>query len=321
MSDVERTIELADNFAVELAGEQDKVLRSLEDRLLLDIALRGNRVTLSGHPDRVNAGAAVISQLETLVGAGHHIGEGTIDSVAGAVEVESDGDAGAIFRDVIWRHRHIVITPKTAGQKRYADAIRSHTITFGIGPAGTGKTYLAMALATAALVQREVGRIILTRPAVEAGEKLGFLPGDLQAKVDPYLRPLFDALYDMLDADKVTGFLERGQIEVAPLAFMRGRTLNDSFIILDEAQNTTVEQMKMFLTRLGFGSKMVVTGDVTQVDLPRDRPSGLRLVGDILEGVPGISFVQMGQSDVVRHKLVQRIVEAYQAAEDGIVSP
>jgi phosphate starvation-inducible protein PhoH and related proteins len=315
VTDVERTIELDDRFAVELAGEQDKVLRSLEGRLALDIALRGNRVTLAGDAARVDAGADVIAQLETLVSAGHQIGEGTIEAVASAIEGAEE--VGAIFRDVIWRHRHTIITPKTAGQKRYADAIRSHTITFGIGPAGTGKTYLAMALATAALVQREVGRIILTRPAVEAGERLGFLPGDIQAKVDPYLRPLFDALYDMLDADKVTGYLERGQIEVAPLAFMRGRTLNDSFIILDEAQNTTVEQMKMFLTRLGFGSKMVVTGDVTQVDLPRDRPSGLRLVGDILEGVPGISFVQMGHGDVVRHKLVQRIVEAYRIAEEG----
>jgi phosphate starvation-inducible protein PhoH and related proteins len=314
VTDVERTIELADRFAVELAGEQDKVLRSLEGRLLLDIALRGNRVTLSGTPARVDAGAQVIAQLETLVSAGHQIGEGTIDAVAGAIEGAEE--VGAIFRDVIWRHRHTVITPKTAGQKRYADAIRTNTITFGIGPAGTGKTYLAMALATAALVQREVGRIILTRPAVEAGERLGFLPGDIQAKVDPYLRPLFDALYDMLDADKVAAYLERGQIEVAPLAFMRGRTLNDSFIILDEAQNTTVEQMKMFLTRLGFGSRMVVTGDVTQVDLPRDRPSGLRTVQGILDGVPGISFVPMGQADVVRHKLVQRIVEAYRIADD-----
>jgi phosphate starvation-inducible PhoH-like protein len=312
---VERTIELADRVAVELAGDQDRILRSLEERLELEIDLRGNRVTLSGAAPQVAAAAQVIDQLAGLLDAGHQIGPGTIEAVASAVEGEEE--VGAIFRDVIWRHRQTVITPKTAGQKRYADAIRSHTITFGIGPAGTGKTYLAMALATAALVQREVGRIILTRPAVEAGERLGFLPGDIQAKVDPYLRPLFDALYDMLDADKVQAYLDRGQIEVAPLAFMRGRTLNDSFIILDEAQNTTTEQMKMFLTRLGFGSRMVVTGDVTQVDLPRERPSGLIAVTDVLADVPGIAFVRLGQGDVVRHKLVQRIVEAYRRAEES----
>ena len=208
------------------------------------------------------------------------------------------------------------VTPKTAGQRRYVDAIRDHTITFGIGPAGTGKTYLAVALAAAALSRREVGRIILTRPAVEAGERLGFLPGDIAAKVDPYLRPLFDALYDMLDAEKVQAYLERGQIEIAPLAFMRGRTLNDSFIILDEAQNTTPEQMKMFLTRLGYGSKMVVTGDVTQVDLPRERPSALLDIGGILSTVTDIAFVRFDRRDVVRHRLVQEIVEAYRMAEE-----
>ena len=191
------------------------------------------------------------------------------------------------------------------------DAIRRSTITFGIGPAGTGKTFLAIAMAVAALSRREVNRIILTRPAVEAGERLGFLPGDLMAKVDPYLRPLFDALHDMLDPERVSAHLEKGVIEVAPLAFMRGRTLNDSFVILDEAQNTTPEQMKMFLTRLGFGSRMVVTGDVTQVDLPREQRSGLLVVGDILEGVEGVDFVRFGGEDVVRHKLVQRIVAAY----------
>ncbi|MEW6581160.1 MAG: PhoH family protein [Actinomycetota bacterium] len=317
MTDIERTIELDDRVAVELAGEQDKVLRSLEDRLSLDIALRGNRVTLNGEEGRVARAALVISELEKLIDAGHAIGPGTIEAVARAVE--GDEEVGAMFRDVIWRHRHTIVTPKTAGQKRYADAIRASTITFGIGPAGTGKTYLAVALAAASLVQREVGRIILTRPAVEAGERLGFLPGDVQAKVDPYLRPLFDALYDMLDADKVQSYLERGQIEIAPLAFMRGRTLNDSFIILDEAQNTTTEQMKMFLTRLGFGSRMVITGDVTQIDLPRERPSGLVSVTGILEGIAGISVVRLGRADVVRHKLVQQIVEAYRIAEeDGL---
>jgi phosphate starvation-inducible PhoH-like protein len=216
-----------------------------------------------------------------------------------------------VLDDVVWRHRALKVAPKTVNQKRYVDSIRHSTITFGIGPAGTGKTFLAVALAAAALSRREVNRIILTRPAVEAGERLGFLPGDLMAKVDPYLRPLFDALHDMLDPERVQGYLERGTIEVAPLAFMRGRTLNDSFIILDEAQNTSPEQMKMFLTRLGFGSRMVVTGDITQIDLPRDQRSGLVVVGEILDGVEGIDFVRFGGEDVVRHKLVQRIVAAY----------
>jgi phosphate starvation-inducible PhoH-like protein len=218
-----------------------------------------------------------------------------------------------VFEDVVWRHRGKRIAPKTVMQKRYVDAIREHTVTFGIGPAGTGKTYLAMALAVAALQERQVNRIILTRPAVEAGERLGFLPGDLLAKVDPYLRPLYDALYDMLEADRLTSYMERGIVEVAPLAFMRGRTLNDSFIILDEAQNTSPEQMQMFLTRLGFGSKVVVTGDVTQIDLPKEQASGLIQVHDILGRIDGIAFIQFGHEDVVRHKLVQRIVAAYKS--------
>jgi phosphate starvation-inducible PhoH-like protein len=203
------------------------------------------------------------------------------------------------------------VAPKTVNQKRYVDSIRNNTITFGIGPAGTGKTFLAVALAAAALSRREVNRIILTRPAVEAGERLGFLPGDMMAKVDPYLRPLFDALHDMLEPDRVSQHLDRGVIEVAPLAFMRGRTINDSFIILDEAQNTSPEQMKMFLTRLGFNSKMVVTGDITQIDLPREQASGLVVVGDVLGEIDGIEFVRFGEEDVVRHKLVRRIVAAY----------
>src|SRR5205823_4508753 len=207
--------------------------------------------------------------------------------------------------------RNLRVAPKSVNQKRYVDAIRRSTVTFGVGPAGTGKTFLAMAMATAALSRREVNRIILTRPAVEAGERLGFLPGDLMAKVDPYLRPLFDALNDMMDPERVSTHLDRGVIEVAPLAFMRGRTLNDSFVILDEAQNTSPEQMKMFLTRLGFNSKVVVTGDITQIDLDRGQRSGLVVIGDILGRVEGIEFVRFGGEDVVRHKLVQRIVEAY----------
>src|SRR5436305_7943652 len=233
--------------------------------------------------------------------------------------LEQTEDIREVFEDIVWRHRGKKIAPKTVTQKAYVDAIRNCTITFSIGPAGTGKTYLAMALAVAALQAREVGRIILTRPAVEAGERLGFLPGTLLEKVDPYLRPLFDALYDMLDAERLAAYMEKGTIEVAPLAFMRGRTLNDSFIILDEAQNTSPEQMQMFLTRLGFGSKMVVTGDITQVDLPREQASGLIHVQDILGSIEGVSFVRFGHEDVVRHRLVQRIVEAYKlhAEETG----
>ena len=216
-----------------------------------------------------------------------------------------------MLKDVVWHNRNTKVAPKTVNQKLYVDSIRENTVTFGIGPAGTGKTFLAVAMAAAALVEGDVRRIILTRPAVEAGESLGFLPGDLQAKVDPYLRPLFDALYDMLDPDRVNGYFDRGVIEVAPLAFMRGRTLNDAFVILDEAQNTTPEQMKMFLTRLGFNSKMVVTGDVTQIDLPKERQSGLVVVREILDGIDDVSFVRFGGADVVRHRLVQRIVAAY----------
>ncbi|HWO48896.1 MAG TPA: PhoH family protein, partial [Solirubrobacterales bacterium] len=244
-----------------------------------------------------------------LAEQGHEIGEGTIAAVTGALDRHAS--PSEILEDVVWRHRARRVAPKTVNQKAYVDSIRNNTVTFGIGPAGTGKTFLAVAMAVAALESREVSRLILTRPAVEAGERLGFLPGDIQAKVDPYLRPLFDALYDMLDPDRVNDYFERGIIEVAPLAFMRGRTLNDSFVILDEAQNTSPEQMKMFLTRLGFGSKMVVTGDITQIDLPTNQRSGLVVVGEILSAVDDISFIRFGGSDVVRHQLVQRIVAAY----------
>ncbi len=287
----------------------DGVLDALRDRLDCTILLRGNRLTIEGEQTHVSEARAVVDELVELVEGGHEIGPGTVDAVIGAIDQAHD--VREIFEDVIWRHRGKKIAPKTVNQKLYVDAIRQQTITFAIGPAGTGKTYLAMALAVRALSEREVGRIILTRPAVEAGERLGFLPGDILAKVDPYLRPLFDALYDMLDADRLTSLMEKGAIEVAPLAFMRGRTLNDSFIILDEAQNTSPEQMQMFLTRLGFGSKVVVTGDVTQIDLPRDQTSGLVTVQDILGPIEGIAFVRFGHEDVVRHKLVQRIVEAY----------
>ena len=265
----------------------------------------------------VVAARAVVDELVELVEGGHAIGPDTVGAVAAALD--QSADIRDIFDDVVWRHRGKKIAPKTVTQKNYVDSIRSSTVTFGIGPAGTGKTYLAIALAVAALSEKQVGRLILTRPAVEAGERLGFLPGDMLAKVDPYMRPLFDALYDTMDPDRLTAYMERGTIEVAPLAFMRGRTLNDSFIILDEAQNTTPEQMQMFLTRLGFGSKMVITGDITQVDLPREQASGLIQVRDILRDVDGIGVVEFGHEDVVRHKLVQRIVEAYKlhAEETG----
>jgi phosphate starvation-inducible PhoH-like protein len=314
---VEQVLDVSNDVAAELASIGDGILDALRDRLSCTIVLRGNRLTIAGEDIRVAEARAVVDELVELVETGQDIGPATVDAVLNAIDqAENVQD---VFGDVVWRHRGKQITPKTVTQKRYVDAIRGCTVTFGIGPAGTGKTYLAMALAVAALQERQVARVILTRPAVEAGERLGFLPGDMLAKVDPYLRPLFDALYDMLDADRLNTYMERGTIEVAPLAFMRGRTLNDSFIILDEAQNTSPEQMQMFLTRLGFGSKMIVTGDVTQVDLPREQASGLIHVQNILGSIDGIAFIRFGHEDVVRHKLVQRIVEAYKlhAEETG----
>ena len=304
-----RQLTLDNSVAAELAGSEDAVLRELEERLGCELFLRGNVLTLDGDDADVRRAATMVDELVGLIERGHDVAPTTLDTVTGALAASEP--AAEILEDVIWRHRATKIAPKTVNQKRYTDSIRRHTVTFGIGPAGTGKTFLAVAMAVAALEARQVSRIILTRPAVEAGERLGFLPGDIQAKVDPYLRPLFDALYDMLDPEKVLAYFERGVIEVAPLAFMRGRTLNDSFVILDEAQNTSPEQMKMFLTRLGFGSKMVVTGDITQIDLPRDQRSGLVVVSEILSAVDDISFVRFGGEDVVRHQLVQRIVAAY----------
>ena len=304
-------LELPVDVATELAGSQDAVLRTLEEHLRCKVFLRGNLITFDGEERDTRAGEELVHELSELIAKGHQIGPGTIAAVTGALDAHES--PAQVLEDVVWRHRGRQVAPKTVNQKRYVDSIRGHTITFGIGPAGTGKTFLAVAMAAAALSRHEVNRIILTRPAVEAGERLGFLPGDMMAKVDPYLRPLFDALHDMLDPEKVTQHLERGVIEIAPLAFMRGRTLNDSFVILDEAQNTTPEQMKMFLTRLGFGSRMVVTGDITQVDLPREQQSGLIAVGDVLDMVEGVEFVRFGGEDVVRHRLVQRIVEAYDA--------
>jgi phosphate starvation-inducible PhoH-like protein len=309
-------LSVGNELAAELGGDRDAMLQALRERSGANAYLRGNELTLDGDDGAVENARLVVDELAGLVREGVSVGPQTVDAVARVLG--EDGKALDVLHDVVWRHRGQKVAPKTIGQKRYVDAIRANTVTFGIGPAGTGKTYLAIALAVAALQEREVARIILTRPAVEAGERLGFLPGDLLAKVDPYLRPLFDALHDMLDADRLAGYMDKGMVEVAPLAFMRGRTLNDSFIILDEAQNTSPEQMQMFLTRLGFGSRVVVTGDDTQIDLPRDQRSGLVHVMRVLEGVHDISFVRFSDADVVRHKLVQRIVNAYKVhAENG----
>jgi phosphate starvation-inducible protein PhoH and related proteins len=309
-----RQLTLDNAVAAELAGSQDAVLKSLEGHLGAKLYLRGNVLTLEGDAGEISTAESVVDEIVELIERGHEIAPGTVEAVTGALDANES--PVEVLEDVIWSHRGIKVAPRTVNQKRYVDSIRDHTITFGIGPAGTGKTFLAVAVAVAALDAREVSRVILTRPAVEAGERLGFLPGDIQAKVDPYLRPLFDALYDMLDPDRVNTYFEKGIIEVAPLAFMRGRSLNDSFVILDEAQNTSPEQMKMFLTRLGFGSRMVVTGDITQIDLPRDQRSGLVVIGEILSDVEDIAFVRFGGEDVVRHKLVQRIVAAYGAYSD-----
>ncbi|HLI31172.1 MAG TPA: PhoH family protein [Solirubrobacteraceae bacterium] len=310
-------IELSQDAAAELAGSHDAVLRALQGDLDCAIFLRGNLLTLEGEEHEHELALRVVAELVAMIERGAEVSPATVAAVRHTLEAEES--PAAVLEDVLWRHRQLTVAPKTVNQKRYVDSIRRNTVTFGVGPAGTGKTFLAVALAVAALSRHEVNRIILTRPAVEAGERLGFLPGDIMAKVDPYLRPLFDALHDMLDPERVAAHIERGVIEIAPLAFMRGRTLNDSFVILDEAQNTTPEQMKMFLTRLGFRSKMVVTGDITQVDLPRELRSGLVVVGEVLGAIEDIAFVRFSGADVVRHRLVQRIVEAYDrhAQEDA----
>ncbi len=317
---VTKHIDLDNRVAALLVGENDKHLRALEQLLESEISLRGNQLTIEGTESEVERGEAMIDELLALLRSGQSLDRATLELAAslsaGAAQTDWQGDLNKIVSDVILEHRGRRIRPKTKNQKAYVDAIRANTITFGIGPAGTGKTYLAMAMATAAFLAGDVARIILTRPAVEAGEKLGFLPGGLMEKVDPYLRPLFDALYDMMDSERLNDFLQRGTIEVAPLAYMRGRTLNDSLIILDEAQNTTPEQMKMFLTRLGFGAKMIVTGDITQIDLPRGQHSGLVNVGAVLSKIPDIAFVYFDSKDVVRHKLVQDIVSAYKVYGD-----
>jgi phosphate starvation-inducible PhoH-like protein len=304
-------MEIGDNAtALALAGEHDAHLKVLEAALDCDVTLRGNQIILQGSDADVQQARSVIDELLQVIALGRPVNVQMVESLV-EMAVKENGHAAEVYGDIVWTHRGRQIGPRTSNQKRYVDAMRTSTITFAIGPAGTGKTYLATAMAVSALLAKQVGRIILTRPAVEAGESLGFLPGTVSEKVDPYFRPLFDALYDMMDPEKLQGLMEKGEIEIAPLAFMRGRTLNDSFIILDEAQNTSPEQMQMFLTRLGFGSKMVVTGDVTQIDLPGGRDSGLVVVPDVLTGIPDIAFVRFDSRDVVRHKLVQRIVAAY----------
>lgn len=301
----------------EVFGERDSVLRRVEDLVECEVVVRGNEVTLSGDEDSVARAEAVFSGLLGLVERGHQPDRETAERLYRMSEGTGPSDGQEVLSDVILTYRGRRVAPKTRNQKRYTDAIRRSQVAFGVGPAGTGKTYLAVALAVDALNKGEVNRIILTRPAVEAGESLGFLPGDMMAKVDPYFRPLYDALYEMIDPAKFQSHLERGIVEIAPLAFMRGRTLNDAFIILDEAQNTTPQQMKMFLTRLGFGSRMVITGDLTQVDLPSGKSSGLADGRRILDGIEGVSFVEMKRDDIVRSDLVMRIVDAYEASEEA----
>ena len=299
-----------DQSMVALLGQRDELLKLVEAAFDSEILVRGNEITISGPEPEATRVGLLFEELITLLERGHEL---TTSSVGRSIELIKGAEATPteVLGDVLLTGRGRGIAPKTLGQKRYVDAMRRATVTFAIGPAGTGKTYLAVATAIRSLQQKEVSRIILTRPAVEAGERLGFLPGTLYEKIDPYMKPLYDALFEMTGADSLPRLMERGTVEVAPLAYMRGRTLNDSFIILDEAQNTTPEQMKMFLTRLGFGSKAVVNGDVTQVDLPPGQKSGMVVVEEILQGIDGIDFVRLGARDVVRHKIVQDIVEAY----------
>ncbi len=299
-----------------LVGPQDRFLKIMEARFDARITVRGDLVTITSDPVEAEALCALVSECIKSVEEGAELTSEYVEKTADMLRSGQFGPS-ELRDDILLTYRGKAIRPKTSGQKRYTDAIRSNTITFAIGPAGTGKTYLAMAMAAAALKRREIGRIILTRPVVEAGESLGYLPGTLSEKVDPYIRPLYDALYDMIDSQRASEMVEQGVVEVAPLAYMRGRTLNDSFVILDEAQNTTALQMKMFLTRLGFGSKMVVTGDITQIDLP-DASSGLLEVRRILSGIDDIAFCDLTDKDVVRHSLVQRIVAAYDRASSKV---
>jgi phosphate starvation-inducible protein PhoH and related proteins len=314
-SQVRSSMTVPPDLVVGLLGSADENLRALERSLAADLHVRGNTITLSGEAADIAMAERVISELIAIVAGGQTLSPDAVRHSVGIVAgADNESPAEVLTLDILSR-RGKTIRPKTLNQKRYVDAIDAHTVVFGIGPAGTGKTYLAMAKAVDALQTKQVTRIILTRPAVEAGERLGFLPGTLSEKIDPYLRPLYDALHDMMDPAAIPNLLAAGVIEVAPLAFMRGRSLNDAFIILDEAQNTTAEQMKMFLTRLGFGSKIVVTGDITQVDLPGGARSGLRAAMDVLDGIDDIHFAELTSADVVRHRLVSEIVDAYAKAE------
>ena len=304
--------------AAALFGNFDENVRLIENEYMVDVISRGSELKVSGEAENVSKACRVISSLLSLINRGETLSEQNVRYCMSLVNEGSEQKIESLAGDCICiTSRGKPVKPKTIGQKNYCTAIKENIVTIGVGPAGTGKTYLAVAMAVTAFRAREVNRIILTRPAVEAGEKLGFLPGDLQQKVDPYLRPLYDALFDMLGAENYQKYVERGNIEVAPLAYMRGRTLDDSFIILDEAQNTTPEQMKMFLTRLGFNSKMVSTGDITQIDLPDGKRSGLKDVLKILKGISGISQIRFSEKDVVRHQLVQEIIKAYEKSEAG----
>jgi phosphate starvation-inducible PhoH-like protein len=309
-----RKITVPDEGAESLFGTYDENLKHLEGLFTVRIRTNGHELMVEGDPADVGRTEKVLDQLAGLIRGGYKLGKGDVKTAAQLVAQDENVELSAYFlRGAARTSGKKQVMPKSVNQRRYLDAIDQHDIVFGIGPAGTGKTYLAMAQAVGFLLTKRVSRIILARPAVEAGEKLGFLPGDLQEKVNPYLRPLYDALYDMMEIERADRLLERGTIEVAPIAFMRGRTLNDAFVILDEAQNTTSEQMKMFLTRLGFGSKAVITGDVTQIDLPMARQSGLVEATKVVGNVEGISFIHFDEKDVVRHPLVQQIVKAYEA--------
>ena len=314
---IDRSIEVERmEHVISVFGSFDQNLRLIESELSVKILDRENQIHISGEEENVMLAEKAINGLLALAARGESIDAQSVRYILGLVQSGKENEIQKLAGDVICITAKVKpIKPKTLGQKEYCDAIAKNTVTLGIGPAGTGKTYLAVAAAVAAFRAEKVNRIILTRPAVEAGERLGFLPGDLQSKVDPYLRPLYDALFDMLGADTYQKYLEKGNIEVAPLAYMRGRTLDDSFIILDEAQNTSREQMKMFLTRIGFGSKVVITGDITQIDLPEDKVSGLKVAMRVLEGIDDIAVCTLTGADVVRHRLVQKIIEAYEVYE------
>nr|WP_234447245.1 MULTISPECIES: PhoH family protein [Corynebacterium] len=313
---ITKKCELDSAYVSSVLGSADDNLRVLNNRLDADLFARGNVVTVTGPDYEVARAAKILDELEAIARRGHAVSTDTVKHTMDMVAVEAPQSVSAALAADIVKRRGKAVRPKTVGQSEYVQAIDDNTVVFGIGPAGSGKTYLAVAKAVQALQTKQVSRIILTRPAVEAGEKLGFLPGTLNDKIDPYLRPLYDALRDMLDPEMIPKLMEAGIIEVAPLAYMRGRTLNDAFVILDEAQNTTPAQMKMFLTRLGFGSKIVVTGDISQVDLPHGQVSGLRIVRRILRNVDDIHFADLGSKDVVRHQLVGRIVNAYETFDN-----